>query len=210
LDDAQKPSDEFGHWEATNFQAQTIDVSSLKNGVEQLLSSLSLNSRALKVRLTIGDGSYLVDSLGNQTPLYLSDPTQNLVYITLTDDVLDMDDAPTDAITHLNFDVSNSIIDLNGTVTLKPEIRAFSNGSFGEVSGSINQAGAHAKISLTDPTGYTTSSISEADGSFKFRGIKPGAGYSIKIDLTGFQESVINDISVSKGKATDLGVIVIQ
>jgi len=210
LDDAQKPTDEFGHWESTNFQPQAIDVSSLKNGLEQILSNISLNSRATKIRLTIGDGSYTVDSLGNQTPLILADPNDNLVYITLTDDVLDIDDSPTDAVVFLNFDVSNSIIDNNGVLTLKPQIRAFSNSSFGEISGTLNQVGVPGKISLIDVTGFSTTTISELDGTFRFRGIKPGNSYSVKVDVTGFQENMINDISVTKGKATELGVIVIQ
>jgi len=209
-DDAQNQADEFGIWETTNFQSQTIDVTSLKNGLDYMLSNVSLNSRALKVRLTIGDGSFTVDSLGNQHSLKLSDSNDNLVYLTLSDDVLDFDDARGDAVVNLNFDVSNSLIENNGEYTLKPQIRAFSNGSFGEINGSINQQGIHAKISLIDVTGFSTTTISEEDGSFRFRGVKPGSKFSIKIEANGFQESIINGVSVVKGRATDLGLIIIQ
>jgi hypothetical protein len=209
-DDAQNQADEFGLWETTNFQAQEIDITSLRNGLDYMLSNVSLISRALKIRLTIGDGSYTIDSLGNQHPLKLSDSNDNLVYLTLTDDVLDVDDARGDAVVNLNFDVSNSLIENNGEFTLKPQIRAFSNGSFGEISGTINQVGIHAKISLIDAAGFSTSTVSEEDGTFRFRGVKPGSTFSLKIEANGFQESIINDVSVVKGRATDLGTIIIQ
>jgi hypothetical protein len=209
-DDAQHQADEFGIWEATNFQPQSVDVTSLKNGLEYLLSNVSLTSRALKVRLTIGEGSYIVDSLGNQIELKLSDSNDNLVYLTLTDDVLDIDDSRGDAVVNLQFDVTNSIIDNNGVFSLKPQIRAFSNSSFGEISGTINQAGIHAKISLTDVTGFSTTTVTEEDGTFRFRGVKPGSNFSVKIEANGFQENTITDISVLKAKATDLGLIIIQ
>jgi hypothetical protein len=209
-DDAQNQADEFGIWETTNFQPQTVDVTSLKNGLDYMLSSVSLPSRALKVRLTIGEGSYIIDSLGNEIELKLSDSNDNLVYLTLTDDVLDIEDPRGDAVVNLHFDVANSIIDNNGVFTLKPQIRAFSNGSFGEIIGSINQIGVHAKISLTDVTGFSTTTVSEEDGTFRFRGIKPGSSFSVKVEANGFQESIINDISVEKARATNLGLIIIQ
>jgi hypothetical protein len=210
LDDTYNQADEFGLWETTGFHAQEIDITSLRNGLDYMLSNVSLTSRGLKVRLTIGDGSYTVDSLGNQHSLKLSDSSDNLVYLTLTDDVLDLDDTRGDAIVNLNFDVSNSLIDNNGGFTLKPQIRAFSNGSFGEISGAINQVGIHAKISLIDASGFSTSTVSEEDGSFRFRGVKPGSTFMLKIEANGFQESTINGVSVLKGKATDLGLIIIQ
>ena len=209
-DDAQNQADEFGNWEATNFQPKKIDVTSLKNGLDYALSNVSLTSRALKVRLTIGEGSYIVDSLGNEIELKLSDSNDNFVYLTLTDDVLDIEDPRGDAVVNLHFDVANSLIENNGVFTLKPQIRAFSNGSFGEIIGTINQAGVHAKISLTDVTGFSTSTFSEEDGTFRFRGIKPGSSFSVKVEANGFQESIINDISVEKARATNLGLIIIQ
>lgn len=209
-DDAQNLADEFGLWETTSFQAQEIDITSLRNGLDYMLSSISLTSRALKVRLTIGDGSYTIDSLGNQHPLKLSASNDNFVYLTLTDDVLDVDDSRGDAVVNLNFDVSNSVIENNGEYTLNPHITAFSNASFGEISGSINQIGIHAKISLVDATGFSTSTVSEEDGTFRFRGVKPGTNFYLKIEANGFQESTISDVSVLKGRATDLGTIIIQ
>ncbi len=209
-DDAQNQADEFGNWEATNFQPKKIDVTSLKNGLDYALSNVSLTSRALKVRLTIGEDSYIVDSLGNEIELKLSDSNDNFVYLTLTDDVLDIEDPRGDAVVNLHFDVANSLIENNGVFTLKPQIRAFSNSSFGEIIGSINQTGVHAKISLTDVTGFSTTTVSEEDGTFRFRGIKPGSNFSVKVEANGFQESSINDISVEKARATNLGLIIIQ
>lgn len=209
-DDTQSQADEFGIWETTNFQPKTVDVTSLKNGLDFMLSNVSLTSRALKVRITIGEDSYIVDSLGNQTPLKLSDSDDNLVYLTLTDDVLDIDDSRGDAVVNLHFDVTNSLIDNNGVFALKPQIRAFSNSSFGEIIGTINQAGVHTKISLIDVTGFSTTTVADEDGTFRFRGIKPGSSFSVKVEVNGFQESIINDISVEKARATNLGLIIIQ
>lgn len=209
-DDAQNQADEFGIWEATNFQPKTVDVTSLKNGLDYMLSNVTLTSRALKVRLTIGEGSYIVDSLGNEIELKLSDSDDNLVYLTLTDDVLDIDESRGDAVVNLHFDLANSLIENNGVFTLKPQIRAFSNSSFGQIIGEVNQTGVHAKISLTDVAGFSTTTFSEEDGTFRFMGIKPGSNFSVKVEANGFQESIINDISVEKARATNLGLIIIQ
>jgi len=209
-DDAIANTDEYGHWVTLNVLPQNIDVTSLRNGIEEMIGNTSIDGRALKIRLTFGDGGYVVDAAGNQSPLTFADPADQVVYAVLFNNVMDMDEAPTDAITRLNFDVYNSVIDNNGSIQLKPSISAYSKTSFGEVSGMINPSGIQAKITITDNTGYSTVTVNEADGSFKFNGLKPGSGYSFTIDAPGFAETSISNIEIVEGKLTNLGDIVIQ
>jgi len=209
-DDAISSSDEFGQWKTLNIQPQSIDITSLRNGLEKLLGNATLDNRAIKLRLTFGDGSYVVDSLGNQSPLTFADPADQVVYAVLYDNVLDLDQSPADAIVHLNFDVYNSLTDNNGTMQIKPRIQPFSTNAFGEVSGVINPSGVQAKITLTDITGATTVTVNEADGTFRFKGLKPGSGYSLSFDAAGYAETTISNLEIVKGRSTDVGDVVIQ
>tara|TARA_B110000902_G_scaffold50352_1_gene57775 strand:+ start:11777 stop:14590 length:2814 start_codon:yes stop_codon:yes gene_type:complete len=60
--------------------------------------------------------------------------------------------------------------------------------------------GAYVRI-----VGTYGAAITEADGSYKITGIKPGT-YSIKIAFIGFQDKVYNDIDIKAGRPTILNV----
>src|SRR5207248_1595712 len=74
-------------------------------------------------------------------------------------------------------------------------------GVVGVVQDDRGQPVADVKVTLTSPS-YSSSKLTQADGRFEFRGLKPGA-YRIIATLRGYEE-YRNDVFISPGITTDL------
>ena len=68
-DDHHRGKDEFGQWDTLNITAGTYDLLTLRNGVDALLASGTINGRIRKIRLTVG--SVTVEKDGVSYPVSL-------------------------------------------------------------------------------------------------------------------------------------------
>lgn len=114
----------------------------------------------------------------------------------------------------LDFDASRAVIETppgSGNYLLKPTgIRAVSEAGLllGSVADSATaEAIAGATIAVVDQDGAdVTSAITEADGAFRIVTLPTGA-YDVEVSADGYVSHLENDVEVTAGAVTDLGVL---
>lgn len=111
----------------------------------------------------------------------------------------------------LDFDAAKSIVATgNGKYILKPVVRGIAAATSGLISGTVLPIAAHPEvlvISGTDTVGTMTDLIT---GKFTVGGLSTGK-YTVKVvPVEGYTEATVNDVSVTAGQNTSLGVITLQ
>ena len=177
------------------------------NGVDTLIASADVPSGELsQVRLILGpNNSIVVDGQPYplETPSAMQSGLKLNVHTMLQPGVLYE--------LLLDFDANQSIVvEGNGTYKLKPVIRVISTATSGSISGSITpELALPATISATNSTSTTTyTTVTDADGHFLLRGLAAGT-YSVTVTPEApFPSTTIDNVNVTIGSLTDLGVIV--
>jgi hypothetical protein len=209
-DDYLTNTDSFGVWKTLNFDAKPIDVLSLKNGLETKLGDVTTYNRVRKVRLTLGNSSYLVDQNGDKQPLVLANDSAKYMYTNLHKNDIDYISSNVQEIVRVDFNVFNSIIEDNGTFIVSPKLKAFSLTNFGEIDGLVYPFNIKSMVTIEDAQGNIFQAIPNADGSFKVRGLPSNDNYTIIFEATGYQTQILNNISVVEGRATFLETITLH
>jgi hypothetical protein len=107
---------------------------------------------------------------------------------------------------YLDFDLTHSIRIINGQYWLKPVLKPFGKHSSGEIEGKVRPVHSFGLIKAFNSTD-TAFAMPENDGEFKIRGLKDGT-YNLFINgINGYKDSTITNITVTRGKETQLGVI---
>jgi hypothetical protein len=95
---------------------------------------------------------------------------------------------------------------INGAYILKPYLKPFANHNTGIIEGKVRPVHSFGIIkayNVTD-TGYARP---WDEGEFKIRGLDDGI-YNLYIDgINGYQDTTLNNINVTRGRKTDLGLI---
>jgi Domain of unknown function (DUF4382)/Carboxypeptidase regulatory-like domain len=209
-DDHLATSDSFGVWKPLNFDAKPIDVLALSNGLETKLGDATTYNRVRKVRLTLGNNSYLVDQNGDKQPLVLENDSAKYMYANLHKNDIDYISSNVLDIVRVDFNVFNSIKEDNGTYIISPKLRAFSLTNFGEIDGLVYPYNIKSKVTIEDAQGNIYQAIPEANGSFKVRGLPANDNYTIIFEAVGYQTQILNNVVVDAGKATFLETITLQ
>ena len=196
-----------GGWVALNpINAGVYNLLDFTNGIDTLLGTASLPSgRISQIRLFLGtNNSVVIDSVSHD----LSVPSSMQSGLKLN---LQQDLSP--GITYkvwLDFDAGRSVVDKgNGSYSLKPVIRAFSQAVSGAIKGiaSPDTATAHVMaITGTDTSGTTPDST----GSFLIGGLAGGTYNVVFTNMNGFKDTTVTGVSVVNGVVTDLGVVVMK
>jgi Domain of unknown function (DUF4382) len=189
----------------SSFMPGMYNLSDLSNGVDTLLTSdLIPKGNILAIRVTLGTGSYLVkDSV--KYPLNLWNGDAN-VYIRVYGDQLQKLSTGNYRL-WLDFDAGRSVLMVRaGEFYIKPYIRAFVVSNEGSVVGTALPHAAYPVISLYNSMD-TLYALPRGDGYFMIPGVDPGT-YSVFINASnGYNDTTINNVQVTIGQQTDIGVI---
>jgi hypothetical protein len=78
-DDDHRGHDEFGQWDTLDIKPGSYDLLSLRNGVDTLLASGTINGTIRKIRITVGSVTVIKDSVSY--PVSLMPGVNNYLYI---------------------------------------------------------------------------------------------------------------------------------
>ena len=205
-DDHLKRKDGYGEWIDVKYTAGIVDVLKLRNGVEKLLADGNVTGTVRKIRITLGTANTVVK--GNQTfPLVLNNITDNFLYIKLNNEHRERGVGNSLKV-WIDFDIANSIAELNGKFYLRPVLRPFCNANFGEVEGKVLPEGIKATVTFSNGQGFNAVALPGSNGEFKIRGLKEGA-YTVTYTADGYI-SQTKTINVVKGKGTKLDLVTLK
>lgn len=191
-------------WETLQVRPGVYDLLTLRNGLDTLLASgFVFNGKIERLKINLGTNNTLMaDSVIH--PLHLIN-NQNFIYVNIHREHLDSISSNNLQL-FLDFDLSRSIRLINGEYWLKPVLKPFGKHSSGEIEGKVRPEHSFGLIKAYNATD-TAFAMPEDEGEFKIRGLKDGT-YSLFIDgINGYLDSTINNITVIRGRETDLGTI---
>lgn len=204
-DDDRRGKDEYGQWDTLQFRPGTYDILALRNGVDTLLARGTIKGKVRKIRLTVGSVNVVVDSVSY--PVNLMPGTSNYLYVKVRDE--HMRDSGSVKKVWVDFDVSRSIVQMNGQYFLRPVLKPFCDKTSGELEGRVEPRDAQAVVRVYNSTD-TAMAIPGREGEFKLRGLQPGT-YSVLFDgSNGYRDTLINNVQVRKGEDTKLGKVVLK
>jgi hypothetical protein len=205
-DDHERRRDEFGNWVSLSTPPGVYDILKLRNGIDTLLASGTVNGTVRKIRITLGSNNTVVKD-GVTYPLQLINPTMNYLYIRLHDEHR-RDSSDKEGV-WVDFDLSRSVVEINGKYYLRPVLRPFCDRNFAGVEGKVTPAAANARVIVYNSSD-TSSAIPNLDGYFKVRGLPAGA-YSVLFDAAnGYQDTTINNVQLINGKHIRLPEVVLH
>lgn len=207
-DDHEKRKDDYGYWVDLSFTPAIIDVLSLRNGVETKLGDANIEKGTVrKIRITLGSRNRVVKN-GTSYPLELQNETNNLLYVKLYNK--HRHHAGRDSSNQkvwVDFDVARSIIERDGKFYLKPVLRPFNEYTYASVYGKVLPLEAKAVVRISDGKAFNGVALPDKYGRFKLRGLEAGT-YTVTVQgLAPYKDKTISNISVTNGKAIDLGII---
>ncbi len=197
-------NDRCEYWDTLDIHPGVYDLLTLRNGLDTLLASgFLINGKIERIKLTLGDrDSVMVDSVMH--PLNLIG-NFNFVFVNIRREHLDSLSSNNFQL-YLDFDLRRSIFRYGGEYWLFPVLRPFSVHNFGAIKGVVKpfrSFGIVKAFNATD-TAYAWPWYS---GMFKIRGLMPGT-YDLSVEgRNGYADTTISNITVNKGKATDVGTI---
>jgi hypothetical protein len=192
----------------------SYDLIELTAGVDTLLAVSNLPAGELKeVRLILGDDNFVqIDSI--LIPLRTPSAQQSGLKIKLENALLQPDLSYT---LLLDFDAGRSVVRAgnSGNYNLKPVIRAElfpTDQPGGAIAGIVNPAEGQYVFAYQTP-GDTLGTYANDEGIFRFVSI-PAGSYTVEVtppsDTSAYGQRVLQNVLVTDGDITDLGVIVLD
>ncbi len=173
------------------------------NGIDTLIATGSVTLKKVQqIRLILGtNNSVVVDSV--KYPLTIPSGSESGLKLQVHQEL-----QPGVAYSVLlDFDANQSVVLTgNGTYQLKPVIRTITDAISGAIQGSLSQPNVSAVITAsTSSAAY--SSGPDAAGDFIIKGL-PAGNYTVSVvPASPYNQVILNNISVSTGVTTTLGVI---
>lgn len=199
--------DEDG-WQTLSTEEGVYDLLELTNGNDTLLAGEDLPAGLIsQMRLILGDNNSLVKE-GTTYPLKTPSAQQSGLKFNINAELVE-------GVTYkiwIDFDAGRSIVEKgNGTYSLKPVIRTFTEATSGSIKGVINPVTVKSYIIAISASNDTIGTFSDTEtGEFLLRGIEAGT-YDVEIEPTDeYEEQEIEDVNVVLGQTTDLGTITLQ
>jgi len=172
-DDNDSRGETAGGWVSVPIHPGVYDILQFRNGLDTLFASSTFDaSRSLKkVRLTLGSNNSVVLN-GTSFPLTLNG-NDNFVVIKIDESAVAVNSG---GLTNfwIDIDAGRSIRMHGKDFELKPSVKVFSKEKSGGIEGRVLPAAAAAVIMAVNGTDTSTAKP-EAEGEFKFMGLKPGS-----------------------------------
>jgi Domain of unknown function (DUF4382) len=203
-DDHDSLSSHCEIWDTLNIHPGIYDLLKLRNGTDTLLASgFILHGKIERIKITLGNNnSVMVDSITHQLHLFNN---QHSLYVNIHREHLDSISSNNFKL-FLDFDLSRSIKLIGSEYWLKPVLKPFGEHSSGEIEGKVRPVHSFGTIKAFNATD-TAFARPEDEGEFKIRGLRDGI-YSLFIDgINGYRDTTITNISVIRGRETNLGTI---
>jgi hypothetical protein len=189
-------------WEDLQIRPGVYDLLTLRNGTDTLLAGGTIPAGKIKrIKITLGTNNSLVkDSVSYPLHLY---PGESVITLKLTGNELD-EYLSGQFQLWLDFNIGRSIIKVHDNeFFLRPFIHLFVMKATGSIAGKITPWDAFPVVSIYNGTD-TAFGIPYRDGKFKVRGLDPGT-YSVFINASnGYQDTTINNITVTAKQEFDL------
>ncbi len=168
---------QFGRWVTLGFQPGTYDILQLRNGLDMLLGAVPISGTVRKIRIALGDGSY-VKTNGTSFPLtLLDDSTNRHVYIDVLQESRVINSDGSMAV-YLDFDLGRSVKYNGDAYRLFPYIRTLPADRSLEIDGHAFPKEASVAVSVYNNED-TATAIPDNSGYFKIRGLSLGR-YSVR------------------------------
>lgn len=204
-DDDRKGHDEFGQWDTLNVAPGQYDILSLRNGVDTLLAQGAINGTVRKIRIAIGAVTVVRD--GVSYPVNLLPGVSNYLYIKVHKE--HMRDSGSTKKLWIDFDISRSIIEINGKYYLRPVLKPFCDKNTGELKGVVLPDAARAIVRVYNAFD-TATAIPGREGKFRIRGLSDGT-YSVLYKASnGYRDTTITNVNVAKGKESELPKVTLK
>ncbi len=192
-------------WTTIPIKAGVYDILKFRNGLDTLFASANVPKGSVRlVRIEFGTNNSVVKDSVNY-PLNLSPNLPNFIVIKLKGHEFE-EFASRRYRIWLDFDVSRSIIEVNGRFYLIPVMHTFVEKNTASVAGKVKPRDAKAVITLFNNTD-TAYALPNKEGEFKMRGLKDGT-YKLFVKASnGYRDTTINNVVVVQPKTTSVGVI---
>ena len=195
-DDDHKGRDEFGQWDTLQITPGMYNVSKLKNGIDTLLGTVTINGTIRKIRITLGTDNSL-RMAGVVYHLNLLPGINNYLYVKING--LHHHEAVFGQTSlWIDFDISRSIISRAGQYYLRPVLRPFCDNNFARVKGNVLPAEAAPLVMVYNATD-TANAIPHPNGYFKIRGLKEGTYSVLFKGSNGYRDTTLLNVQLFKG-----------
>jgi hypothetical protein len=206
-DDDRNNDDHSCNWQNISIRTGVYDLLSLRNGADTLLGTAQLPAgRIRKIRVTLGNNNSLViDSVS--FPLTLGNNSQQRIEIKVSSDDLQINSNRLGRI-DIDFDAGRSIIYRDNRYFLYPKLKSFCDEKSARIEGKVKPLdAAPVLVTVYNATDTSLAIPDKKDGEFKIRGLNEGI-YSVSFKgSNGYRDTVINNISLTRGREFKLPVI---
>ena len=176
---------ESSGWVTLSNETQMVNVLQLTNGVETTLATSSQLEAGLYTQVAVHFGSnnnIQVQSNGQFAELELGG--ESMIVVDINEEV----SASSSTEVLLDFDVAESVVEVNGVFTLDPDVHEIEDPETG-IQGQI-EGNAFANVTLSGADG-SFSAYTDASGAFLIRGMGQGS-YTLTIEAQGESEGDAN------------------
>lgn len=192
-------------WTTMPIKAGVYDILKFRNGLDTLFASANVPKGSVRlVRIEFGTNNSVVKDSVTYS-LNLSPNLPNFIVIKLNGREFE-EFASRRHRLWLDFDVSRSIIEVNGKFYLIPVMHTFVEKNTASVSGKLKPRDAKAVITLFNNKD-TAYALPNREGDFKMRGLKDGTYTLFVKAFNGYRDTTINNVVVAQPKTTSVGVI---
>lgn len=194
-------------WDSLTIKPGVYDLLSLRNGLDTLLAGGMVTDGTIRrIVITLGTNNSIVkDSVNYPLNLLNGQSITIKLYGNEWENL-----ASGHYRLWLDFDCGRSIVRLrDGKFNLVPFIRAFIVKESGAVKGVIKPGNSKSIVTVFNATD-TAYALPFGDGQWKVRGLNTGT-YSVYVNAgNGYQDTTINNVSVTVGKETNVGTITLH
>lgn len=208
-DDDLTDHDQYGKWDTLAIRSGVYNIMNFRNGLDTVLATGKIPvGRIEKIRITLGTNNSVVVS--NVTyPLLLSPGQNKYLYVKIEEN--DLDEAvPGQLGLWIDFDLSASIEQIQGSYYLNPCIKAFGMEQFGRMEGRVLPSEANALVKVSNGKDSASAIPEKNSGEFEIRGLPEGS-YSVYFKAyNGYKDTTLKNVQVLKGKETELGTVTLH
>jgi hypothetical protein len=209
VDGNDSKGDASGGWMAVDIHPGVYDILQFRNGLDTLFASTSFAATKglKKVRITLGTNNSVVLN-GSNFPLKLNGD-DNFVVIKIDESLVAVNSG---GLTNfwIDIDAGQSIRKHGNEFTLKPSVKVFSKEKSGGIEGLVLPAEAAAVVMAINGID-TASAKPEAEGEFRFIGLKPGT-YTLVYHATAnnFIDTTVNNVTVGGKEEVKVSTVILH
>ena len=204
-DDRDRRSDQYGFWKALDIKAGEYDVLSLRNGVDALIASATVQGTIRKLRITVS--SLKVVKNGVTYPVVLNGETGNQLYVHMHERELHRSGDSSRVV--VDFDIARSIVEINGAYYLRPAMKPFNDRNFAGLEGTVTPVDAKVVVTAYGPAD-TASAIPGPSGRYCIRGLEQGTYRLVFDSNNGYRDTTLLNINVTNGAKVKVPDVVLK